>query len=213
VHADAPIELLGPLGCGIQTGAGAVMKALACEPGSSLLIAGGGPVGLAAVMGAALQQCTTIIVLEPHAERRQLALSLGATHVVDPTGDTPLAETVRAIVPDGVDYGFDTTARQDVIEAVMSFMKPTGTIGLVGVPAGDPNLSINMISFISQGLKLVGITEGNADPATFIPEMVDLYRQGRFPFDRMCKTYPLDQINEAVAEHAAGKCVKAVLIP
>jgi aryl-alcohol dehydrogenase len=213
VRADAPIELLGPLGCGIQTGAGSVMKALACEGGSSLLITGGGAVGLAAVMGAVVQQCKTIIVVEPHAARRELALSLGATHVIDPTDTIPVHEAVRALVPQGMDYGFDTSARQNVIEEIVKSLRPAATLGLVGIPADEPRVSFDVITLLALGLKVIGITEGNADPATFIPEMVDLYMEGRFPFDRLCKTYSLDQINKAVTEHGAGNCVKPVLIP
>ncbi len=213
VRKDAPIEMLGPLGCGIQTGAGSIMKALVCERGSSLLVTGGGAVGLSAVMGAVVQGCSTIIVAEPHAARRELALALGATHVVDPRGDAPLHEAVRAITPQGVNYGFDTSARQDVIEEVVKSMRPAGTLGLVGIPADNPRVSFDVIMLLSLGLKVIGITEGNADPATFIPEMVDLYMDGRFPFDRLCKIYSFDQINEAVAEHGAGKCVKPVLVP
>ena len=213
VRSDAPIELLGPLGCGIQTGAGSIMKALACEAGSSLLITGGGAVGLAAVMAGAVQACANIIVSEPHAARRELALSLGATHVIDPTTGTRLHEAVRAILPGGVDYGFDTSARQDVIEGIVNSMRPAGTIGLVGIPADNPNISFDVITLLALGLNIVGITEGNADPATFIPEMVDLYMEGRFPLDKLCKTYDLEQINEAVAEHAQGLCVKPVLVP
>jgi len=213
VRQDAPIELLGPLGCGIQTGAGSIMKALACKPGSSLLVTGGGAVGLAAVMGAVIQNCATIIVAEPHQSRRELALSLGATHVIDPTNSESLHEAVRAIVPAGVDYGFDTSAKQDVIDSIVQSMRPAGTIGLVGIPATNPNVSFNVLSLLALGLKVVGITEGNADPATFIPAMVDLFMEGRFPFDRLCKTYRLDQINEAVEENARGVCVKPVLIP
>ena len=213
VRQDAPIELLGPLGCGIQTGAGSIMKALGCEAGSSLLITGGGAVGLAAVMAGVVQQCATIIVAEPHAARRELALSLGATHVIDPTGEEPLHEAVRAIVPAGVDYGFDTSARQAVIDGIVNSMHPAGTIGLVGIPAGDPSVSFNVISLLALGLKVVGITEGNADPASFIPEMVELFMEGRFPFDRLCKTYGFEQINQAVEDHARGLCVKPVLVP
>ena len=96
---DLPLEILGPLGCGVQTGAGAIMRSLACEPGSSVLVTGGGPVGLSAVMGAKIQGCGTIILLEPHTARRALALEFGATHIIDPAASPDLAVAVRAILP------------------------------------------------------------------------------------------------------------------
>src|SRR5271154_5104474 len=82
---DIPFEIAAPLGCGVQTGAGGVMLALAATKGSSILVLGGGAVGLSAVMGAVIQGCAPIIVVEPHAARRALALELGATHAIDPT--------------------------------------------------------------------------------------------------------------------------------
>src|SRR3546814_7626015 len=93
------LELLGPLGCGFQTGAGGVMNSLACPAGSSIAIFGGGPVGLAAVMGAVIQGCATIILVEPIAARRDIGQELGATHVIDPAEAGDLAAALRAIVP------------------------------------------------------------------------------------------------------------------
>jgi aryl-alcohol dehydrogenase len=98
VGNEVPIELVGPLGCGIQTGAGAVLHSLDAQKGSALLITGGGSVGLSAVLAAVVREVATIIVVEPVAERRDLALSLGATHAIDPASG-PLSEQVRAIVP------------------------------------------------------------------------------------------------------------------
>jgi aryl-alcohol dehydrogenase len=111
------LELLGPLGCGFQTGAGGVMRSLACPAGSSIAIFGGGPVGLAAVMGAVIQGCATIILVEPIAVRRDIAQTLGATHVIDPAEAGDLTEALRAIVPAGLDFAFDTSGVVPVIEA------------------------------------------------------------------------------------------------
>jgi aryl-alcohol dehydrogenase len=207
-----PLELAGPLGCGIQTGAGGIMRSLACEVGSSILILGGGAVGLSAVMGAAVQGCETIIVLEPHAERRRLARELGATHVLDPAEAKDLAAAVRAILPIGVDYAFDTTGIPDLLQATMGCLGPHGTFGIVGIaPPGTP-MPGDLMSAVTFGHTVKGIIEGDSDPDTFIPEMIELYRQGRLPFDRLVKTYPLSEINRAIADQHDGKCVKVVLL-
>lgn len=212
VDADLPIELLGPLGCGIQTGAGSVMNVFAAEPGSSLLVLGGGPVGLAAVMGGVVQGCGTIIVSEPFESRRALALKLGATHVLDPAAG-PLDEQVRGILPAGVDYAFDTTGSIPVLESVIASMAHRGTIGLVGVPKDFADaLPVNLITAMVLGLTVRGIVEGDADPKTFIPRMLELHREGRFPFDEMITTFPFSEINEAVAAQHAGDVVKVVLV-
>ncbi|MEH3102224.1 NAD(P)-dependent alcohol dehydrogenase [Sphingomonas adhaesiva] len=210
---DAPLDILGPLGCGFQTGAGGVMRSLACHAGSSIAIVGGGPVGLAAVMGAALRECATIILVEPVAARRDLAKELGATHVIDPAaGD--VTDAIRAILPGGTDFAFDTSGRVPAIEAALGALAPRGMLGLVGVPhRADEALSINIAGMITYGQRVIGIMEGDSDPQTFIPELIAAHRAGRFPFDRLVTTFPLAQINAAIAAQARGDCVKVVLVP
>ena len=210
---DVPLAILGPLGCGFQTGAGGVMRALACPAGSSLAVFGGGPVGLAAVMGAVIQGCGVIILVEPIAARRQLALELGATHVIDPAaGD--VAQAIRAILPQGVEFAFETSGREAVVEAALAALTSHGLLGLVGVPPRpDSVLSVNLASLITYGHRIHGIIEGDSDLDQFIPELVAHYRAGRFPIDRLTKTYRLEEINDAVRDQGAGLCVKAVLLP
>ena len=213
VPADVPLELAGPLGCGVQTGVGSVVRSLAAEAGSSILILGGGAVGLSAVMGAKIQQCGTIIVVEPYESRRAMALELGATHVIDPTVSTELAEAVRAIVPVGVDYALDTSGIPDVLKAAIGCLGSKAVFGIVGVaPPGTP-VPGEISDLVTFGYTIRGIIEGDSDPDEFIPEMMDHYLAGRMPFDKMIKTYPLTEINQAVADQAAGKCIKVVLVP
>lgn len=213
IDRDMPLELAGPLGCGIQTGAGAVMRSLDLAAGNTLLITGAGTVGLAAVMAARIRDCATVIVSEPHAGRRALALELGATHAIDPAA-RDLAEAVRAIVPAGVDYALDTTGISGVIGSAIAALASLGSIGLVAVPS-DPAaaLSTHMLGLIGRGLTIRGICEGDSDPDVFIPELIALYKAGRFPLDRLVSTYPLHEINRAVADQLAGLCVKPVLLP
>ncbi|MEM7015721.1 MAG: NAD(P)-dependent alcohol dehydrogenase [Pseudomonadota bacterium] len=213
VEEGLPLDIMGPLGCGIQTGAGGVMRSLAAEAGSSILITGGGPVGLAAVMGAKIQQCSTVILSEPQAARRDLALELGATHVLDPTAMPDLAAAVREIVPQGLDYAFDTAGIPEVLSSMMTCLGSKGTLGIVGItPPGTP-LPGDIATLMTFGQSIRGIIEGDSDPDTFIPELIEHFKAGRLPFDKLIKTYPLSQINEAIADQHAGKCVKVVLIP
>lgn len=208
------LELLGPLGCGFQTGAGGVMNSLACPAGSSVAIFGGGSVGLAAVMGAVIQGCSTIILVEPIAARREIAKDFGATHVIDPAEAGNLTEALRAIVPAGLDFAFDTSGVVPVIEAGLAALGSHGAIGLVGVPSKmDATISVNIGALMTPGHRIIGIIEGDSDPKSFIPELIAHHVAGRFPFDRLIKTFPLDQINEAIAAQARGECIKVVLIP
>lgn len=210
---DVPLELMGPLGCGIQTGAGGVMRSLAARAGSSILILGGGSVGLAAVMGARIQKCATIILVEPLAARRDLALELGATHVIDPKAQGDLAAAVRTILPAGVDYAFDTTGLPAVLNGAFGALGSKGVLAIVGVPAPGTPMPGDLGAAITFGLTVKGVIEGDSDPDEFLPELLDHYRAGRLPFDRLIKTYPLSAINEAIAAQHHGECVKVVLIP
>jgi aryl-alcohol dehydrogenase len=211
VPAGAPLELLGPLGCGMMTGAGAILKALDVTAADAVLVTGAGPVGLSGVMAAASAGAHTIIVSDPLESRRTMALELGATHALDPAAGV-LAELVRAIVPGGVNAMLDTSGASSVVEAGIGAMAVLGRLAMVGVPSNPAAaISLNMLQMLSLGIRVCGVTEGNADPQTFLPELIALHAAGRFPFDRMIRSYPLAQINEAVADQHAGRCVKAVL--
>jgi aryl-alcohol dehydrogenase len=209
----APVELVGPLGCGIQTGAGAILNALDVQPGSTVVIAGAGPVGLAGVLACVVREASTIIVIEPHQSRRDLAVDLGATHVIDPAAGDP-SDQIRAIAPAGADYALDTTAAAPVVESLLGSLGVRGALGLVGVPA-DPqaSFSVGLFQPTMLGLTIRGIVEGDSDPKTFIPYLLDLHAQGRFPFDRLITTMPLSQINDSIEAQHRGEAIKIVLTP
>jgi len=117
-------------------------------------------------------------------------------------------------VPDGVDFAFETSGREPVVEAALASLGSHGMLGLVGIPPRpDSSLSINLASLITYGHRIIGIIEGDSDLDGFIPELIALHRQGFFPFDRLVSTFPLSQINEAIAAQHAGQCIKAVLLP
>lgn len=204
---DMSFEIAAPFGCGVQTGAGAVINSMACREGSSLLILGGGSVGLSAVMAGAVQKCRSVIVVEPHAERRRLALEIGATHAVDPAAGA-VVEQVRAIVPGGVDYALDTSGRLDVITLGLEALGARGVLGLV---AGGGIMNLDLVGLVKAGKSIMGIIEGDSEPELFIPYLMRLQRGGRFPFEKLIKTYPFAEINQAIRDQHAGKCVKAVL--
>ncbi|MGK2911151.1 MAG: NAD(P)-dependent alcohol dehydrogenase [Sphingobium sp.] len=213
VVTDAPLAILGTLACGFQTGAGAIMRTFACPAGSTLVVFGGGPVGLAAVMAAKICGCAAIVLVEPMAARRAIASDLGATHTIDPTG-ADLAQAVRAIVPDGVDFAFDTTGVPAVIEAGLASLGSHGAIGLVGVPrSAGASVTVNIAALMTPGHRIIGIIEGDSDQQTFIPQLLEHHAAGRFPFDTLIRTYPLSDINEAIAAQARGECIKVVMIP
>ncbi|MEH2549372.1 aryl-alcohol dehydrogenase [Bradyrhizobium sp. AZCC 2262] len=208
---DIPFEIAAPLGCGVQTGAGGVMLALACPRNSSILITGGGTVGLSAVMGAAIQGCRTIIVVEPHAARRVLAQQLGATHLIAPNECPDLAAAVRAILPNGVDYAFDTTGQPEILTAAMGALAPKGVLGIVGIPPVGTPMPGQLGVVLQLGQTVRGIIEGDSDPEFFLPILIDHWRAGRLPLEMLIHAFPFDQINHAILAQHQGDCVKVVL--
>ena len=212
VPEGIPLELAGPLGCGIQTGAGAILNSLDAEPGSSVIIAGGGPVGQSAVMAAKLRGCSTIILVEPKAERRQFALDHGATHVIDPTGEASINKEARKIAPGGLNYAFDTTGIAEVLKDLAASLKAKGALGMVGLSGTDADMPVKVNQFSGVGIRVIGIIEGDSEPDEFIPFLMDQHLAGNLPFDDMITTYPFSEINRAIAEQHEGKCLKAGLI-
>jgi Zn-dependent alcohol dehydrogenase len=213
VAKDLPLELLGPLGCGVQTGAGAAVLSLGLKPGQSLAIFGGGAVGLSALLGARAVDAGTVIVIEPNEARGKLALELGATHVINPKQcDDVLAKVKELAGGAGVNHALDTTGIPDVIAVAVETMTSNGMLGLIAVPPPEAMLPANMMSMLIRGVGVKFITEGDADPKTFIPQMIKWYQAGKFPFDRLVKTFPFAQINEAAKASETGETIKPVLL-
>ena len=208
VDADLPLDVLAPLGCGVQTGAGSVFNVLRPQAGSSIAIFGTGSVGLSALMAARVVGCTPIIGIDVVPKRLTLAESLGATHTIDPRQDDPI-EAIRQITGGGVDYSFETTALPAVFGQALKCLAAMGTCGTV-VPPDCTEHGVDLSSLI-RGCKVCGIIEGECVSAVAIPQMVELYRQGLFPIDRLITTYGFDQINQAAADSLNGATVKPVL--
>jgi aryl-alcohol dehydrogenase len=218
VPYDAPLELLGPLACGVQTGAGAVINALKLRPGDSFVVFGAGSVGLSAVMAAKVAGATTIIAVDLNAERLAMATEFGATHTIrsgqfasgDSHAQSP-TQKIMSITGSGVDFALDTTGAGTIIRQAVEALAPRGTCGILGASPQGSEVTLDEVHFMSGGRRLIGIVEGESRPDAFIPALIELHRQGRFPFDRMVKFYSLEQVNEAMADSSSGKTIKPIL--
>ncbi|MGS0895414.1 NAD(P)-dependent alcohol dehydrogenase [Burkholderia stagnalis] len=210
VPADAPLELLGPLGCGIQTGAGAVIHSLAVRPGSSFASFGAGAVGMSAVMAARIAGATTIIAVDIVPSRLALAKTLGATHTVN-SREVDAIDAIRQITDGGVDFALESTGLPAVLSQGIEALGSRGTLGVVGAPKLGATAAFDVNNLLLGGRTIRGIVEGDSVPQTFIPQLVELYLQGRFPFDRLVKFYPLDQINQAAEDSSTGVTLKPIL--
>ncbi len=209
VPADVPVELLGPLGCGVQTGAGTVLNALKVGAGSSIAIFGTGAVGLSALMMAKVVGCTCIIGVDIKPERLEIAKEFGATHVINSAEKNPV-EQIQAITGMGVDYTIETTAVPTVYRQALESLNLTGECVLLGAPPIGTEVTFDMQSFLT-GKKTRGVIEGDSIPQIIVPQMIELYKQGKFPFDKMIKFYDAKDINQAVADSEKGVTIKPVI--
>ena len=211
VESDAPLEVLAPLGCGIQTGAGTVMNVLRPEPGSTLAVFGVGGVGLAAVMAGALTGAANVVAIDVVPSRLELAQELGATTAID-ANDSDTVETLKDLTSGlGVDYAIEATGVLRVVEQAVQSLAPLGTCALIGAPPFGSTHALD-VNFLLDGRRVVGVTEGDSQPEVFIPALVRLHELGKLPIERLIRTYPFENIEEAATDAHSGATIKPVLL-
>ncbi|MEU4506696.1 alcohol dehydrogenase catalytic domain-containing protein [Streptomyces sp. NPDC024089] len=196
---DIPPEVAAPLGCGFLTGAGAVLNVLRPRYGDRLLVIGAGSVGTVAAL-IALSEGVEVVVVDPVAARRAFAARCGATAVA--SLDEPLPP---------VSHALDTTGRPETITRALTLLRPRAELALVGL--GPAQVALDVRSLMMRGLRIRGCVEGDAEPSVLIPELVERYRHGRLPLDRLVTTYALADFDRAVADQRAGLTLKPVLLP
>ncbi|MBT0567798.1 NAD(P)-dependent alcohol dehydrogenase [Williamsia sp. CHRR-6] len=209
---DVPLEILGPLGCGIQTGAGAVLNSLAPEAGSSIAIFGAGAVGDAALLASRVAGCTTIIAVDRMAKRLEFARELGATHTVDVADGDPVAAIMDITAGAGVNYALETTGVPPVLRQAVDSLAIRGVAGLLGQAPIGSEVALETGSSLLRGWSLKAIIEGDSVPQVFIPRLIRLYRAGLFPFDKLIQTFPFAEIGDAFVASEHGEVVKPVLV-
>ena len=210
VEKSLPIEKLGPLACGIATGAGAVFNAAQPKIGDSLVVYGTGSVGLAAIMAAKNTGATKIIAVDLHDSRLEMARSLGATHTVNAKNDDPVS-AIHDICGGPATFALECTGIIAVCRQAIDSVGMMGTAILIGgAPAGAEFSADHLTTLWGKTIK--GILGGEGTSKRLMTGLLDLYQQGRFPFDRLITEFPFDQVNEALAASYAGDVLKPLLI-
>lgn len=211
VSKSAPLEVLAPLGCGIQTGAGAVLNSLNPTAGSSIVIFGAGAVGLSGLLAAMVAKCTTIIAVDIHDSRLDFARELGATHVINGLREDVVSR-IQEITGGGANYALETTAVPEVFSTMTRSLGVRGHAAVVGAAALGTNANFDIGSLLPMGITVTMVVEGDSVPSCFIPELVDFYERGLFPFDRLIKNYRFEEINTAFDDSASGVTLKPVVV-
>jgi aryl-alcohol dehydrogenase len=209
INPQYPLELMGPLGCGLTTGVGTVMNALKPSAGSSIAIFGVGTVGLAAVMGAVLSGCSTIIAIDPVESRRAIAMEMGATHALDAL-DAALVEEIVGLTNGGADFSVECSGVPAAVSNAINCLGRPGWCAQVGATPAQTMQPIDM-DHIGFGRGIKGVVMGDANAQTFVPYLSDLHAQGKLPYDRFVKYYDFADINQAIADSKSGEVIKPIL--
>jgi aryl-alcohol dehydrogenase len=209
VDQDVPLEFLGPLGCGVQTGVGAVVNALKPEPGSAIAIYGMGTVGQSAVMGAAICGCTKIIAIDVDEKRLEMAREFGATHTINPSATDPV-DAVFDVTGEGADYSLECAGIPEVFQNAVYSIHTRGVCGLLGFPPQGTEVSLNMEAIL-WGRTIKGIIEGDSIIDIFIPRLIDFHKAGKLPFDRLLSVYAFDDIEKACHDLRKGLVFKPII--
>lgn len=211
------LELLSPLGCGAQTGAGTVTNVADAGPQDIVCILGLGGVGLAAVMAAKIRGCRQIIGIDRAQSRLDLAKELGATHIlntsdISPSDTSPLHSQIQSLTSNlGSNVTIDTTGVPFLVEAAIAFTRPRGKYIQVGVfTEMGYEVKLGLIP-IMEGKWITGAIEGWADPKTYVPQLVKWWKEGKFPMEKLVKKYKAKEFERALKEMEAGGVVKPVL--
>jgi Zn-dependent alcohol dehydrogenase len=213
----ADLALLAPLGCGLQTGAGTVVNVARAGPRDSIAIIGLGGVGLAAVMAARAAGCERIVGLDRLSSRLDAARALGATHVVHTAGKSmdEIVRAVRAASGDeglGVTIAIDTSAHPPLVEAAVQFTRYMARIIQVGTGMPDAHLTLHMQSFMVSGKQYFGAVQGHSRAAQYIPQLIQWWREGKFPVEKLVKFFDITDFSGAIKGMGDGSVVKPVLV-
>ncbi|KAF2480732.1 chaperonin 10-like protein [Neohortaea acidophila] len=206
------MDIYAPFGCGVQTGAGTVLNVLKPTKDESLVIFGIGTVGISALMAAKHIGAGQIIAVDIVDAKLQLAKELGATAVVNSKEQPDTVAAIKALTNGkGAKYTIDCTGLLPVIQTMVDCLQPEGTAAVVGVPPPDAKISIDPLMFLLDNKKLIGVIEGDSNPSDFIPKLIQLHQDGHFPIEKICKTYPVDKLADAIHDLHTGAVTKPVI--
>ena len=210
IPKDVPFETAALFGCAVLTGTGAVLNTANVRPGQSVAVFGLGGVGLASVMGARVANAATIIAVDPVAEKRKVALALGATAALTPDE----AAGIKDATGGGVDFAFEAAGVPAVLEAAFKSLKRGGSCVAMGLPHPAKTVSLAALAFAGEGKSLIGSYMGSSAPQRDIPRYLALWKAGRLPVEKLhTGSLPLSKINEAFEHLASGAAIRQVLLP
>ncbi|KAI9151407.1 zinc-binding dehydrogenase [Paramyrothecium foliicola] len=209
------LKLLAPMGCGFQTGTGTIVNVANAGPDDCVTIVGMGGVGLSAVIAARNRGCKAIVGIDRVESRLELAKSLGATHVINSAAlEMPqLVEAIKQATEGlGSTISIDTSAHPPLVAAQVDSTRYLGKIIQVGTGMPEAHLSLHMQSFMVSAKQYFGAVQGHSRAAEYIPQMVQWWKDGSFPIERLITTFPVTEYKKAVEAMKTGSTVKPVIV-
>jgi Zn-dependent alcohol dehydrogenase len=213
IPPGVPFEVAALVGCAVTTGTGAVWRTAGVRPGERLCVIGCGGVGMSAVIGAVAVGAAPIVAVDLDEDRLRQALSFGATDAVRWTGSADeTAESVREATGGGVDYAIEATGRAEAARAALLSTRARGAAVLIGIPHADAVLSLPAALIPRTERRVLGSMYGSARPERDFPVLLDLYRRGRLPLDRLISArLPLEAIGEGFEALRSASGLRVVL--
>jgi Zn-dependent alcohol dehydrogenase len=210
---DVPFEIAALAGCAVATGTGAVWRTAGVRPGERVAVFGCGGVGMSAVLGAVAAGAEPVVAVDVAEQKLAQALDLGATHAVAwASGAEATAERVRAESGGGVDYAFEATGRPEAALAAFLSTRPRGAAVLIGIPRADAVVELPALAIPRLERRVIGSIYGSTRPARDFPPLLELYRRGRLPLDRLISArLPLDAVEDGLARMRDGRTLRVVL--
>jgi Zn-dependent alcohol dehydrogenase len=208
-----PFDVAALAGCAVATGTGAVWRTAGVRPGERVAVLGCGGVGMSAVMGAVAAGADPVIAVDVSPEKLAAAQALGATHgVVWAGGPEATAEALQQVSGGGVDYAIEATGRSEAALAAFLSTRPRGAAVLIGIPRADAVLELPALPIPRLERRILGSIYGSSSPRRDFPALLDLYRRGRLPLDRLVsRRVALDEVEHAFDLMRGSEALRVVL--
>ncbi len=211
INPEMPLDRAAVIGCAVTTGAGTIFNACKVTPGETVVVVGCGGVGLATINAAKIAGAGRIIAADPIAEKRELAMKLGATDTIDALADGAAAQ-IQEMTKGGVDHAIEAVGRPASAALAVASLRRGGTATILGMMPLSEKVGLSAMDLLS-GKKLQGaIMGGNRFPVD-IPRLVDFYMRGLLDLDTIiAERIPLEAINEGFDKMKKGDSARSVIV-
>jgi S-(hydroxymethyl)glutathione dehydrogenase/alcohol dehydrogenase len=211
VTEEMPLDKACLIGCGVTTGFGAVTRTAAIEVGSTVCVIGAGGIGLAAIQGARIAGANKVIAVDLSPAKLETAQQMGATHAINAATTDDVVGEVKELTRGGVDYSFEAIGRSATVRQAFDMLGIGGTATVIGMVPSKDEITLRGIDFLSER-KIQGSMMGSNRFRTDIPDMIEMYLDGRLLLDEMVSaTIALDGVNEGYDMMRNGEVARTVI--